>query len=78
MAFLGVDVRELRVLEPSRLSLLTQRRAHAPGGAAGGEAGAAGRNRMNGEHLPAFASRDLAAGDIVRVETPGGGGYGSR
>jgi N-methylhydantoinase B len=71
-------VRELRTLEPCRLSLLTQRRAHGPRGAAGGEPGAAGRNLVNGEELPAFASRDLSAGDVVRVETPGGGGYGSR
>jgi N-methylhydantoinase B len=78
-AFRGGDgvVRELRVLEPCRLSLLTQRRSHGPGGAAGGERGAAGRNLVNGDELPAFASRDLAAGDLVRVETPGGGGYGT-
>jgi N-methylhydantoinase B len=69
-------VRELRVLEPCRLSLLTQRRAHGPHAAAGGEAGEPGRNLVNGERLPAFASRDLDAGDVVRIETPGGGGYG--
>jgi N-methylhydantoinase B len=71
-------VRELRVLEPCRLSLLTQRRAHGPGGTAGGEPGASGRNVVDGEELPAFASRDLAAGALVRLETPGGGGYGGR
>ena len=70
-------VRELRVLEPCRLSLLTQRRARGPRGAAGGGQGAPGRNLVNGEDLSASASRDLAAGDIVRLETPGGGGYGS-
>ncbi len=70
-------VRELRVLEPCRLSLLTQRRARGPRGAAGGADGARGRNLLNGEELPAFASRDLAAGDVVRIETPGGGGYGA-
>ena len=71
-------VRELRVLEPCRLSLLTQRRTHRPAGAAGGQPGAPGRNLVDDEELPALASRDLDAGDVVRVVTPGGGGYGSR
>jgi N-methylhydantoinase B len=69
-------VRELRVLEPCRLSVLAQRRAHAPRGAAGGEDGAAGRTLVNGRGLPASASLELAPGDVVRIETPGGGGYG--
>ena len=69
-------VRELEVLEPCRLSLLTERRARAPQGAAGGEPGLPGRNLLNGEGLPAKLSRTLEAGDIVRIETPGGGGYG--
>jgi N-methylhydantoinase B/oxoprolinase/acetone carboxylase alpha subunit len=78
-AFRGGDgvVRETRVLQPCRLSLLTQRRARGPGGAAGGQDGLPGRNLVNGRELPAFASRDLAVGDVVRVETPGGGGYGA-
>ncbi len=70
-------VRELRALEPMHLSLLSQRRRVAPAGAAGGGDGAPARNLLNGEALPPFASRELAAGDVVRIETPGGGGYGS-
>jgi N-methylhydantoinase B len=70
-------VRELRALEPCRLSLLTQRRATAPRGAHGGAAGQPGRNLLNGEELPAFATRDLVAGDLLRIETPGGGGWGT-
>ena len=70
-------IRELRVLESCRLSLLSQRRTIAPAGEAGGESGACGRNLLNGAELPAFASRDLEAGDLLRIETPGGGGYGS-
>jgi N-methylhydantoinase B len=69
-------VREVRVLEPCLLSVLAQRRAIAPAGAAGGGAGAAGRTLVNGEEVPTNASRRLRAGDVVRVETPGGGGYG--
>ena len=70
-------VRELRALEPCRLSLLSQRRRIAPAGAAGGEPGTAGRNLLNGNELPPVASLELAAGDMLRVETPGGGGYGA-
>ncbi|HLF67847.1 MAG TPA: hydantoinase B/oxoprolinase family protein [Gaiellaceae bacterium] len=69
-------VRELRALERCRLSLLTQRRALAPRGTAGGGGGLAGRNLLNGEELPAFATVDLEPGDVLRIETPGGGGWG--
>jgi N-methylhydantoinase B/oxoprolinase/acetone carboxylase alpha subunit len=70
-------IRELRVLEPCRLSLLTQRRALGPRGAAGGGDGVPGRNLLNGRELPAFATVALEAGDLLRIETPGGGGYGA-
>ena len=69
-------VRELRALEPMRVSLLTERRARGPRGARGGEDGAPGRNTVNSEELPAKATRALEAGDVVRIETPGGGGHG--
>jgi N-methylhydantoinase B len=69
-------VREMRVLEPCRLSLVSERRRHAPQGAAAGEPGLAGRDFVNGEPLPAKVTRSLEAGDLVRVETPGGGGFG--
>jgi N-methylhydantoinase B len=69
-------VRELRVLEDCRLSLVGERRRRRPAGAAGGEPGAAGRNLLNGEELPAKVTRDVRAGDVIRVETPGGGGFG--
>jgi N-methylhydantoinase B len=70
-------VRELEALEPCRLSLLTERRAHAPQGIRGGEAGACGRNLLNGQELPAKVTRSLSPGDVVRIETPGGGGLGT-
>jgi len=70
-------VRELRVLEPCRVSIISERRMHAPQGEGGGGAGAPGRNSLNGGELPAKATRDLAAGDLVRIETPGGGGHGT-
>ena len=69
-------VRELEVLEPCRVSVVSERRVHAPAGAAGGEPGAPGRNLLNSEEIPAKATLDLTAGDVVTIETPGGGGFG--
>ena len=69
-------VRELRVLEDCRLSLVGERRARAPQGVRGGEPGLPGRNLLNGAELPGKVTRGLRAGDVVRVETPGGGGFG--
>ena len=69
-------VREIRALERCKLSLLTQRRRLAPRGANGGGEGKPGRNLLNGTELPAFATVDLVPGDLVTVETPGGGGWG--
>src|SRR6266516_5178467 len=66
-------VRELRVLEDCRLSIISERRAHGPRGARGGEDGAPGRTLINGEEQPAKVTRQLHAGDIVRIETPGRG-----
>jgi N-methylhydantoinase B len=76
--FRGGDgvVRELRALERCRLSLLTQRRGLSPAGARGGGDGLPGRNLLNGVELPAFVTTDLEEGDVVRIETPGGGGWG--
>jgi len=70
--------RELRVLEPCRLSIVSERRRHEPAGSAGGADGSRGRNRLNGEEFPAKVTRDLQPGDVVTVETPGGGGFGLR
>ena len=69
-------VRELEALEPMTYSLITERRRHAPPGAAGGAPGARGRNLLNGHELEPKATGPLAPGDRLRIETPGGGGYG--
>jgi N-methylhydantoinase B len=69
-------VRSVKVLEPVSLSLLTDRRRHGPGGLEGGEPGRVGRNLLNGEELPPKVSTEMETGDVVTVETPGGGGYG--
>jgi N-methylhydantoinase B len=69
-------IRALRVLEDCRASVVTERRRHAPKGAAGGEDGAPGENRLNGRRTGGKWSRDLHAGDVLEIRTPGGGGYG--
>ena len=70
-------VRELRFLEPASVSLLTERRGHHPWGCAGGSPGERGRNLLNDRELPGKAAFDVVAGDRLRIETPGGGGYGT-
>jgi N-methylhydantoinase B len=69
-------VREVETLAEMRYSLITERRRHAPPGAAGGAPGEPGRNRLNGADLPPKASGTLRPGDRLRIETPGGGGHG--
>jgi N-methylhydantoinase B len=82
-AFRGGDglVRELEALSEMEFSLLTERRRHPPPGAAGGEPGAVGRNllrRAGGRALPLPGKTRgrLEVGDRLRIETPGGAGYG--
>jgi N-methylhydantoinase B len=76
--FRGGDgvIRSIRVLEPCRVSILSERRRHAPAGNAGGMSGTPGLNLINAEKVPAKFTGTLAAGDIVTIETPGGGGFG--
>lgn len=70
-------VRELEALEPLEFSLICERRARAPRGAAGGHDGLPGRNLLDGKPLPAKARGRLDTGQRLRVETPGGGGHGA-
>lgn len=72
----GIE-RVIRVLEPCSVSLLTDSRRHPPAGASGGGDGAVGVNTLDGKHLPAKVSRDLRAGQVIGVITPGGGGWGA-
>jgi N-methylhydantoinase B/oxoprolinase/acetone carboxylase alpha subunit len=69
-------IREFELLEPMRVSILSERRTRQPFGLAGGQPGAAGRNLLNGRDVGGKASFDAAAGDVLRIETPGGGGHG--
>jgi N-methylhydantoinase B len=70
-------IRDLEALSPLRYSLITERRRHAPSGAEGGQPGAAGINLLDGEQLPPKAIGELGPGQRLRIETPGGGGYGA-
>ena len=69
-------VRTIRVETDATVSLLTERRRHAPRGIAGGADGEPGINRIDGERVPPKVTREVEAGTTVTVETPGGGGHG--
>ena len=69
-------IREVEALADMDYSLLTERRRNAPPGAGGGKPGECGRNLLDGEELPPKARGTLSTGQRLRIETPGGGGYG--
>ena len=69
-------VREFEALAPMELSVLAERRRHAPAGAAEGGHGAAGRTILNGAPVASKVSTLLVPGDVLRIETPGGGAWG--
>jgi N-methylhydantoinase B len=69
-------IREYEAREEMEASLLTDRRRHAPSGARGGGQGQPGENSLNGKVMGARAALTMAVGDVLRVETPGGGGWG--
>jgi len=70
-------LREFEFLAPAEVTLLTERRRHAPWGLAGGKAGLPGENRLNGEVLPGKSHFPVQTGDRLSVATPGGGAWGS-
>ena len=74
-------VREIEVLTDATVTLLSDRRKTQPYGLAGGSDGAPGRSvilRIDGseEELPGKVSTRLKRGERIRIETPGGGGWG--
>ena len=75
-------IREIEVLTDCEVTLLADRRSRAPWGLSGGADGAAGKTtivRRNGslESMPGKFSTRLHKGERVRIETPGGGGWGA-
>ena len=76
-------VREVEFLEPLNTAILSERRVHQPYGLNGGEPGRCGRNlfiRNDGSMLHLGGKNEIRAepGDRIRIETPGGGGYGKK
>ena len=75
-------IREIELLAPAQVTLLADRRKFSPYGLAGGESGAPGRASITRqgsdapESIPGKYSRMLQSGDVLRLETPGGGGWG--
>jgi N-methylhydantoinase B len=76
-------VREIELLADSQVTILADRRKFAPYGLTGGDAGETGKTtliRRDGqtEELPGKCNREVKAGDVLRIETPGGGGWGEK
>lgn len=69
--------RDIELLTDAEVNLLTERRVRGPRGANGGADGDVGKNLVNGSEVPAKVTLRLAAGDVLSVRTPGGGGFGS-
>lgn len=79
----GIE-RDLEVLTDATVSLITERRVSAPWGLHGGEPGAVGENWLlpegdetRAERLPDKCTIRVRAGDVLRMLTPGGGGWGT-
>ena len=79
----GIE-RDVQVLVDATVSLITERRVSQPWGLAGGGPGAVGENWLRpggdesrAERLPDKCTIQLEAGDVVRMLTPGGGGWGT-
>jgi len=72
--------RDLQFLEPVLVTVLADRRRHNPYGIHGGESGACGLTILTcqdtSRELPSKVSMDVLPGDIVSIQSPGGGGYG--
>ncbi len=73
-------VREYEFRVPAALTIMSERRRFAPYGVGGGGPGAKGKNTLvSGGRKKALGSKvniKLRPGDVLKVETPGGGGYG--
>jgi len=72
-------IRALEFLEPMEATLLSERRHYAPYGLHGAQPGSPGRNTLerdgNVRELPGQVHLSVQPGDVLTVETPGGGGY---
>jgi N-methylhydantoinase B len=69
-------VRDYRFLADADLAILSERRVRAPWGLAGGATGMPGRNLLDGKALGGKVELAVKAGQLLSIETPGGGGWG--
>lgn len=69
--------REYYFLQETSVSLLGERRLHAPWGSQGGADASSGENRLNDKIIPGKYTFKARAGDVLRINTPGGGGWGN-
>ena len=69
-------IREYEFLHDTSVTLLTERRSIAPWGVQQGEEGKPGINSLNGKPVAAKVSLQVKQGDSLKIETPGGGGWG--
>jgi N-methylhydantoinase B len=74
-------IREIEFLTPCEVTILSDRREQGPYGLCGGEPGRPGRNSLHSagrvRGIPAKANFQARTGDVLRIETPGGGGWGA-
>jgi N-methylhydantoinase B len=71
-------IREIELLADAQVTLLADRRTFAPYGLQGGTEAAKGQAFLNGQELPGKCNVEAKSGVILRIETPGGGGWGTR
>ncbi len=69
-------IREFEFLNDTTFTVLSERRQRAPWGMASGKDGKVGANYLNKQLLPAKVQGNAVRGDVLRIETPGGGGWG--
>jgi N-methylhydantoinase B/oxoprolinase/acetone carboxylase alpha subunit len=71
-------VKQFEFLTEAEVTILSDRRKRGPYGLAGGASGKPGRNRLGRRLLPSKTRLLVQHGDVLTVESPGGGGYGGR
>jgi N-methylhydantoinase B len=69
-------IREIELLGDAQVTMLADRRIFAPYGLNGGGDGAKGRTLLDNEEIPGKCNVEAKAGTLLRIETPGGGGWG--
>jgi N-methylhydantoinase B len=70
-------IREYEFLADCQVTLLSERRRNSPWGLRGGTPGQPGRNLLNQQVMPGKFNTQVRCGDVLRIETAGGGGWGT-